>query len=56
MTFASVNTCRESFKSCLQFLKQSRTIEQMCSDAYSITLINSQINADLKCSVDEVVF
>jgi len=34
-TFASVNG---SFKSCLKLLKQYRTIEQMCSDAHSITL------------------
>ena len=37
-TFASVNTCNGSFQSCLKLLKQYRTIEQMCSDAYSITL------------------
>ena len=37
-TFASVNTCNGSFKSCLKLLKQYRTIEQMCSDAHSITL------------------
>ena len=36
-TFASVNTCNGSFKSCLKLLKQYRTIEQMCSDAHSIT-------------------
>ena len=37
-TFTSVNTCNGSFKSCLKLLKQYRTIEQMCSDAHSITL------------------
>ena len=37
-TFASVNTCNGSFQSCLKLLKQYRTIEQMCSDAQSITL------------------
>ena len=37
-TFAAVNTCYGSFKSCLKLLKQYRTIEQMCSDAHSITL------------------
>ena len=37
-TFASVNTCNGSFESCLKLLKQYRTIEQMCSDAHSITL------------------
>jgi len=37
-TFASVNTCNGSFKSCLKLLKQYRTIEQMCSDAHIITL------------------
>ena len=37
-TFASVNTCNGSFKSCLKLLKQHRTIEQMCSDAHSINL------------------
>ena len=37
-TFASVNTCTGSFYSCLKLLKQYRTIEQMCSDAHSITL------------------
>ena len=37
-TFALVNTCNGSFKSCLKLLKQYRTIEQMCSDAHSITL------------------
>ena len=42
-TFASVNTCNGSFKSCLKLLKQYRTIEQMCSDAYSITLIEDII-------------
>ena len=36
--FASVNTCNGSFLSCLKLLKQYRTIEQMCSDAHSITL------------------
>ena len=39
-TFASVNTCNGFFKSCLKLLKQYRTIEQMCSDAQSITLRN----------------
>ena len=39
-TFASVNTCNGSFLSCLKLLKQYRTIEQMCSDAHSITLTN----------------
>ena len=38
-TFASVNTCNGSFQSCLKLLKQYRTIEQMCSDAHSITLL-----------------
>ena len=38
-TFASVNTCNGSFLSCLKRLKQYRSIEQMCSDANSITLI-----------------
>ena len=37
-TFASVNTCNGSFLSCLKLLTQYRTIEQMCSDAHSITL------------------
>ena len=37
-TFASVNTCNGYFLSCLKLLKQYRTIEQMCSDAHSITL------------------
>ena len=37
-TFASVNTCNGSFESCFKLLKQYRTIEQMCSDAHSITL------------------
>jgi len=37
-TFASVNTCNGSFLSCLKLLKQYRTIEQMCTDAHSITL------------------
>ena len=36
--FASVNTCNGSFKSCLKLLKQYPTIEQMGSDAHSITL------------------
>ena len=36
--FASVNTCNGSCLSCLKLLKQYRTIEQMCSDAHSITL------------------
>ena len=36
--FASVNKCNGSFQSCLKLLKQYRTIKQMCSDAYSITL------------------
>ena len=40
-TFASVNTCNGSFYSCLKLLKQYRTIEQMCSDAHSITIINT---------------
>ena len=40
-TFASVNTCNGSFYSCLKLLKQYRTIEQMCSDAHSITLIKT---------------
>ena len=40
-TFASVNnTC--SGLSCLKLLKQYRTIEQMCSDAHSITLIKDR--------------
>ena len=38
-TFASVNTCNGSFLSCLKLLNQYRTIEQMCSDAHSITVI-----------------
>ena len=38
-TFASVNACNGSFESCLKLLKQYRTIEQMCSDAHSITLM-----------------
>jgi len=38
-TFASVNKCNGSFYSCLKLLKQYRTIEQMCSDAHSITLM-----------------
>ena len=42
-TFASVNTSNGSFKSCLKLLKQYRTMEQMCSDAHSITLINCVI-------------
>ena len=37
-TFASVNTCNGYFLSCLKLLKHYRTIEQMCSDAHSITL------------------
>ena len=37
-TYASVNTCNGSFYSCLKLLKQYRTIEQICSDAHSITL------------------
>ena len=37
-TFPSVNTCNGSFLSCLKLLTQYRTIEQMCSDAHSITL------------------
>jgi len=37
-TFASVDTCNGFFLSCLKLLKQYRTIEQMCSDAHSITL------------------
>jgi len=37
-TFASVNKCNGSFESCLKLLKQYRTIEQMYSDAHSITL------------------
>ena len=37
-TLASVNTCNPSFKSCLKLLNQYRTIEQMCSDAHSITV------------------
>jgi len=40
-TFASVNKCNGSFQSCLKLLKQYRTIEQMCSDAHSITLNNT---------------
>ena len=43
-TFASVNKCNGSFQSCLKLLKQYRTIEQMCSDAHSITLITSSIH------------
>ena len=43
MTFASVNTCNGSFKSGLKLLKQYRTIEQMCSDAHSITLNTSVV-------------
>ena len=39
-TFASVNTFNGYFYSCLKLLKQYRTIEQMCSDAHSITLNN----------------
>jgi len=42
-TFASVNTCNGSFKCCLKLLKQYRTIEQMCSDAHSITCIALEI-------------
>ena len=39
-TFASVNTCNGSkHVSCLKLLKKYRTIEHMCSDAHSITLI-----------------
>ena len=30
------------FKACLKLLKQYRTIEKMCSDAHSITLILRQ--------------
>ena len=37
-TSASVNTYNGFFKSCLKLLKQYRTIEQMCSDAHSVTL------------------
>ena len=38
-TFASVNTCNGSkHVSCLKLLKKYCTIEQMCSDAHSITL------------------
>ena len=37
-TFAAVNTCNGSF--CLKLLNQYRTIEQMCSDAHSITLMH----------------
>ena len=37
-TFESVNTCNGSIQMCLKLLKQYRTIEQMCSDAHSITL------------------
>jgi len=37
-TFAAVNTCNGSFLSCVKLLKQYRSIEQMCSDAHSITL------------------
>ena len=39
-TFSSVNTCNGFFLSCLKLPKQYRTIEQMCSDAHSITLTN----------------
>ena len=39
--FASVNTCNGSFESCLKLLKQYHMIEQMCSDAHSITLTNT---------------
>ena len=39
-TSASVNTCNRSFYSCLKLLKQYRTIEQVCSDAHSVTLID----------------
>jgi len=33
------------FKSCLKRLKQYRTIEQMCSDAHSITLVHISIKS-----------
>ena len=47
-TFASVNTCNG-----LKLLKQYRTIEQMCSDAHSITLI--EIVLFLHCKLIEIV-
>ena len=46
-TFASVNTCNGSFQSCLKLLKQYRTIEQMCSDAHSITLTPTFVMFDV---------
>ena len=45
-TFASVNICNGSFQSCLKLLKQYRTIEEICSDGHSITLI-TQENANV---------
>ena len=49
-TFASVNICNGSFESCLKLLKQYRTIEQMCSDAHSITLIKNKIIESFICA------
>ena len=43
-TFASVNKCNGYFLSCLKLQKQYRTIEQMCSDAHSITLSSLELN------------
>ena len=49
-TFASVNTCNGSFQSCLKLLKHYRTIEQMCSDAHSITLTQDHFKTFPKIS------
>ena len=51
-TFASFNTCNGSFKSCLKLLKQYRTLEQMCSDAHSITL--KQIRISLSIHITQI--
>ena len=54
-TFASVNTCYGSCKSCLKLLKQYRTIEQMCSDAHSITLTMRYFNGRLYSYINDAV-
>jgi len=37
-TYASVNTCKGSFESCLKLLLQYQTIKTNCSDAPGISL------------------